>query len=208
MLALFDGSLDESAMRQCIYGPEVAADVPCPATNPGSWITTDDYPSSSLRNGEQGTVEFRLEIDTRGSPTSCTVIDPSASATLNEVTCNLLMARAHFVPLRDEDGDKVRGTYSSSVRWEIPEQTGSFTMMLPHNVEFLITVGPNGRITDCQIVRIDMNGLQALAGTVPSEEEYCANVEASGFMPIAPENRARFPQTFRVRNSMIPELRL
>ena len=91
-----------------------------PRTFPGAWVTTDDYPSASLRAEEQGTTGFKLVIDEKGRVIDCDITYSSGHARLDATACDALSARADFWPAHDEAGHAVSGSYASSVRWEIP----------------------------------------------------------------------------------------
>lgn len=82
-------------------------------------ISEADYPPEALRNGEQGTVRFRLFISPRGSVTGCRVTASSGSGTLDRETCRLIRERARFTPARDRRGRAVADTASSSVQWHL-----------------------------------------------------------------------------------------
>lgn len=92
-----------------------------PKGNPGSWVTNDDYPSSAIREGVQGTTTFRLDIGPDGRVTGCTVTGSSGSAALDDTACRLLTRRARFTPAKDAAGNGMVSSYSSRVRWQIPE---------------------------------------------------------------------------------------
>lgn len=93
-----------------------------PATNPGSWITSDDYPTAERRNEVEGSVGFELSIWPDGNPRSCKVVEGSGSAVLDNITCTLLMQRAKFNPYR-AGSSKEALTYRSRVSWQIPATT-------------------------------------------------------------------------------------
>jgi len=84
-------------------------------------VTTADYPSASIRAGEQGTTGFRLSVGADGQVTNCTVTSSSGSSRLDAETCRQLQRRARFNPARNAAGDHIAGTYSSSVLWQIPD---------------------------------------------------------------------------------------
>ena len=42
-------------------------------------------------------------------------------AALDDATCRLISRRAQFDPATDETGARVPGTYTGSVRWELPD---------------------------------------------------------------------------------------
>ena len=92
-----------------------------PRGAPGSWVTTDDYPPSALRENEAGRTGFKLEIDGTGRATNCTVTSSSGHADLDDTACKLLIRRARFAPAKDAAGNGVPDTYSSSVLWQIPK---------------------------------------------------------------------------------------
>ncbi|EQB32842.1 energy transducer TonB [Sphingobium ummariense] len=101
--------------------PRQAAKPLTPRGNPASWATTDDYPSRALREGQQGTTGFRLEVGADGRVTSCTVTQSSGSSELDDATCKLVTRRARFTPAEDDQGNKMAASYSNRIRWQIPE---------------------------------------------------------------------------------------
>ena len=92
-----------------------------PRGHPGEWVTPNDYPSQDLREGNQGTVRFRLEIAANGRVTGCTVTQSSGFPRLDAAACARLTSRARFDPAKDESGASQPGSYASSVRWTIPQ---------------------------------------------------------------------------------------
>lgn len=92
-----------------------------PSNNSAGWISTNDYPRGPLMNEIEGTVGYRLVIGTNGRVGGCELTRPSGNRALDDATCRLLTSRARFEPATDESGAKVLGTYTGSVRWEIPD---------------------------------------------------------------------------------------
>ncbi len=92
-----------------------------PQGNPGTWVTPNDYPAQDLREGNAGTVGFRLEIDARGRAANCTVTRSSGHPRLDAAACANLLKRSRFTPARDSMGEPTAGSFSSAVRWTIPE---------------------------------------------------------------------------------------
>ena len=90
--------------------------------NLASYITNDDYPSSALRNEEQGTTGFRLDVGPDGRVSGCTVTAPSGSSALDTATCRLLRSRARFTPATDSTGARTSDSVSGRIRWQIPEE--------------------------------------------------------------------------------------
>jgi TonB family protein len=93
---------------------------PIPTGNPGNWVTTNDYPTRALANGDMGTTAFRLEVSAQGDVTSCKVTQSSGHADLDAATCKAVARRAKFEPAVDYDGQPVASMYSNRVRWQIP----------------------------------------------------------------------------------------
>ena len=92
-----------------------------PKGRPGLWVTTNDYPTRDIREGNEGAVAFRLSVSANGKVTGCEVLRSSGHPGLDAATCDKLMRRASFDPARDGSGDRVAGTYTGTVRWVIPE---------------------------------------------------------------------------------------
>jgi len=70
-------------------------------------FSADDYPATAQRNGEEGTVQARLDVNSQGRVERCSIIRSSGSASLDQVTCDVLRKRARFAPARDADGKAV-----------------------------------------------------------------------------------------------------
>lgn len=94
---------------------------PVPKGNPGTWATTNDYPSAALREERQGTTRFRVTVGPDGKVVDCTVTGSSGSPDLDATACAKIRARARFQPATDGEGQPTTGTYSNSVRWVIPK---------------------------------------------------------------------------------------
>jgi len=101
--------------------PKVAAQKAQPRGNPGSWVTSDDYPSRALREERAGAVGFRLDIGPDGKVTNCTVTSSSGHADLDSEACRLLTRRGRFKPAMDSSGNPVNDSYSSRFVWVIPK---------------------------------------------------------------------------------------
>jgi|SRR5690606_2835196 protein TonB len=103
-------------------GPSAPGLTPKRATpRNNGWIDDSDYPRRAIIDGAEGTVAFRLEIGTNGRVSSCELTRPSGHRALDDATCRLISRRAQFDPATDETGARVPGTYTGSVRWELPD---------------------------------------------------------------------------------------
>ena len=92
-----------------------------PRGDSGRWITDRDYRARWIREGLTGVAGFTVEIDPSGRVGNCTITRSTGHDVLDGATCRLLTRRARFNPARNSQGDKVPGTFSSSVTWQIPE---------------------------------------------------------------------------------------
>lgn len=99
------------------FTPKAAA----PRGNPGSWATTNDYPSRALREEREGVTGFRVTIGPDGRVTDCEITSSSGHADLDEAACSNIRRRARFNPATDGEGQPTTGSYSNRVRWVIPK---------------------------------------------------------------------------------------
>lgn len=91
-----------------------------PATSPAKWVTTYDYPAKMLRLGEQGLVQFRLNVGADGKPTECHIQATTRSKEFDDVVCRALMKRAQFFPALEAQGIPIASYYQSAVLFRIP----------------------------------------------------------------------------------------
>lgn len=91
-----------------------------PANLP-SLFSDEDYPSSALRNREEGLVGYKLEIGANGRVTNCTITRSSSSAALDAATCRLLRSRARFTPAVDAQGRPTTSEIAESKTWSLPK---------------------------------------------------------------------------------------
>jgi TonB family protein len=120
-----------------------------PAGNPGSWVTTNDYPAAALREFAQGITGFRLVIGRDGRVSDCSITASSGSNDLDAATCRLISQRARFEAARDDRGKPTEGTYSNRVRWVIPNDRN------PPEPGVLIrsyAIQQDGTMSDCRVV--------------------------------------------------------
>ena len=127
--------------------------------NPGSWITSDDYPLEAMRQEIEGVTGFRLDIDTHGVPTKCTITSSSGSALLDNTACAKVMERARFNPAKDASGRPVGDVYSTRVDWRLPDTDGVVSLPpLPMHVVTTFYIETDGSVSDCETL---MNGKPA-----------------------------------------------
>jgi protein TonB len=85
----------------------------------GGSISDEDYPSSSIRNEEQGTAVATFTVGTDGRVVACRA--SGASATLDAETCKLIMRRFRFKPAKDASGQPIEESRSQRVTWRLPK---------------------------------------------------------------------------------------
>jgi protein TonB len=88
--------------------------------NLASYVSNDDYPDSAIRNEEQGTTGFRLDVGPDGRVSNCTITQSSGSGSLDNTTCRLMRSRARFTPATDSTGAKTSDSVSGRIRWVLP----------------------------------------------------------------------------------------
>lgn len=98
--------------------PQLAGDRAPQLVNFDEVFNSDNYPFWALQNWDEGQVRFRIEVDAAGTATKCRIVEPSGVATLDQPTCDLLLAKARFAPAKDRRGRPVAGSYSRVVRWQ------------------------------------------------------------------------------------------
>ncbi len=102
----------------CPPEPKDLSEKARPKNNKNRWVTTNDYPSRSLQREEEGTSRLNLTVGANGRVTACSA--SGASAALNNAACKNARRRARFHPAKDKSGRPTTGSYSTSVRWQIP----------------------------------------------------------------------------------------
>ncbi|MEO7814509.1 MAG: TonB family protein [Sphingomicrobium sp.] len=81
-------------------------------------FNSDNYPFWALENWDEGVVRFRIDVDATGRATGCRIVAPSGVPTLDQPTCDLLLAKARFAPATDRRRKPMAGNYSRVVRWQ------------------------------------------------------------------------------------------
>jgi TonB family protein len=101
--------------------PAGQARPPRPIAPLAGLFADEDYPEDALWNAQEGTVRFRLDVDSQGAPTRCTILE-SAGPALDKATCDLIVGRARFHPALDAHGLAAAGSYSSTAAWRLPRR--------------------------------------------------------------------------------------
>ena len=93
-----------------------------PVFNGLQFFSTDDYPITSIRNEEQGTVGTILTLASGGAVKSCRIIQSSGYEALDAKSCDVMLTRGRGEPARDKHGKPVESFVYFTVRWELPSE--------------------------------------------------------------------------------------
>ncbi|PZU57144.1 MAG: hypothetical protein DI547_13980 [Sphingobium sp.] len=137
-----------------------------PISNPGDWISSEDYPPDAMRAELEGTTEFQLEIDKAGIPQHCTIVTSSGSASLDNTACEKLLVRGRFSAAKDANGKPVADTYTGRVSWLLPGDDRTPLSATPYMVRVTFYVNPDGTTSDC---------VSTLNGSEPGPPDICAS---------------------------------
>ena len=99
-------------------------------------IMRSSYPQESLALGEQGTVEFAIDLDDKARIDSCLVTRSSGYARLDAATCDMLVLHAQFAPAQTEDGNAVATTRTGRVNWKLPAEYSQNAARAPRPASF------------------------------------------------------------------------
>lgn len=117
-----------AAMRTCTedllvhwgFDPKVQAALTksaAPASNPGGWLRSSDFPPAALNNGHNGLVRFRLDVEPSGEVSRCRILYRTNPDDFADLSCKLLMSRAKMTAALDSGGKPVRSFYIGQVKW-------------------------------------------------------------------------------------------
>jgi Gram-negative bacterial TonB protein C-terminal len=91
-----------------------------PHSDPRYWLTSEDYPSDMLREGQPALVKFRLSVGADGVPTACHIQSTTRPKEFDDAVCKSVIRRARFDPALDADGKPLASYFQSSVYFNIP----------------------------------------------------------------------------------------
>lgn len=168
-----------------------------PTGNPGTWVTTGDYPPEALRDGAEGAVAFVLAIDPAGRVSDCEITRSSRWPVLDGATCDLVRQRAAFTPATDAAGRPVVGSYANSVRWVIPKKpVGLALPSQPDEMVVTYLVGADGQVSECYVEKATGRSAYLRMGTIP-----CSNPTTEPYRdPVRGAIDQRFRMTVRVES--------
>lgn len=90
-----------------------------PVTSAAHWLRAADYPMGAVAMGQNGIVQFRLDVDAEGKISGCHVLARTSPDVFADTTCRSVSKRAKLEPALDADGKPVRSFYVQKVRWQM-----------------------------------------------------------------------------------------
>lgn len=79
---------------------------------------TEYYPSSALRNEEEGRVELNVIVEIDGTVSECLILASSGSEALDQAACSGFR-RARFSPALDAEGQPMRSYLSTAITYRL-----------------------------------------------------------------------------------------
>lgn len=154
-----------------------------PVGSPGAWVTSDDYPVTAIRDEREGTTGFQLTVGADGLPIRCEIVASSGHADLDAKTCEVVMQRARFTPGHDAKGHAIGGTYTSRVRWQVPDGYSEALADAGFHVDDSREGWPRGPVVDPTMSTIDAVGHYPPAALTARQEGDVAmmlSIDAAG----------------------------
>jgi TonB family protein len=83
-------------------------------------LSPDDYPAQAARERASGSTRIMLMVDETGALKDCLVEETSGIASLDAMSCGVLLQRAKFTPALDNAGKFARSVLTVRISWRIP----------------------------------------------------------------------------------------
>jgi TonB family protein len=129
-----------------------------------SIFSVDDYPKEAMAHGWQGTVVAELTVSSAGRVSKCRIVRSSGHQVIDDKTCEILSARARFIPAKDIDGRPTVDTLRTPpIVWRLESAPPDAPPLngLPEGwegaAEALLTVSAQGGVSACRIVKSSGN---------------------------------------------------
>jgi TonB family protein len=161
---------------------------PVPATDPGTWVRSEDYPAWAAAGKVTGRVAIVVDVDASGRVTRCEVSESSGVADFDRLACEKVSERAQFRPARDEQGNPVAGQWQNRVVWALPEQ-GPQAIPQAGGLAVTLVVERDGSVSKCAVERAEGAAAEATSAAL------CNNI--GSFQP--PLDDEGEPQRVRIR---------
>lgn len=90
-----------------------------PAGSPTQWLRDSDYPPGAIDAGQNGVVQYRLDVDADGKISGCHVLARTSPDVFADTTCRIVTRRAKLEPALAADGRPVPSFLVHRVRWKV-----------------------------------------------------------------------------------------
>ena len=107
-----------------------------------------NYPFFAKAREDEGLVRFVVTVDASGIARDCIIVEEAEAETLNQPTCDLIMAEARFEPARDRRGRAIAASFSRPVRWVLEDRKP--LPVIDSHQRVVLTFDGGGK-TDCRI---------------------------------------------------------
>ncbi len=157
----------------------------------GFWVTNDDYPQDKILSKIRGAVRVVLAVDATGKIYRRDIALSSREPKLDELSCNLVRRRGHYIPAKDTDGAPVSSEISRGVIWDIPNEVPKVNRLVKYDaivqVQRLPQKRPYIEIVIREIISADGKRencvLQEGSGIASFDRQACQLVTAAGHLP-------------------------
>ncbi len=90
-------------------------------TNPQEIVLPSDYPTYSIRAGNEGITTFEVTLDQKAKATACNIVSSSGHSELDAETCRLVLERGRFELAPGQAKSRRAFRYTNRIRWILPK---------------------------------------------------------------------------------------
>lgn len=90
---------------------------PQPLNRPVDWFRPEDYPAFHGFFGEGALITIRLIVSSAGSLRNCEVAKAGGSKDFEDLTCQIALKRARFLPAVGKDGKPIDSVWTARIKW-------------------------------------------------------------------------------------------
>jgi hypothetical protein len=83
------------------------------------YFSDSDYPAQAISNEYSGVTSYMMMVDETGALKDCMVEATSGVASLDAMTCIVLLERAKFRPALDASGKPAKSVVTGNIRWKM-----------------------------------------------------------------------------------------
>lgn len=83
------------------------------------------YPARARKNGQEGEVGYRVDVNADGELRSCEIIKSSGHNALDQATCELMIQHVKFTPDVNAEGRSLESIIQGTIVWTLPDGEGN-----------------------------------------------------------------------------------